>query len=319
MTSTHSQRAGGPRRTARPGEAETTRADLRFTSGDSECAAWHYPGTNGGCVVMAGGLAVPKEPATDQFARRFNQAGYSVLAFDYRRLGASSGEPRLRLPVRTMVADWHAALDVAATLPEVESTRVAAWGFSASGGVLLEVAAERADLAAVVAQTPTADGPAALRNASRYQSPAANLRFTGRALIDGLGGLLGRAPLLVPLAGSRGEVAMLTTPDVLDGPAALHADRYPDWGQRVSAWSALCLGFHRPGRLAPRISSPLLVVVCDDDRTSLAAPAAEAGRSAPRGEVVTVPGGHYAPFLGEHERAAGLELSFLDRHLLGGP
>ena len=40
----------------------------RFISGDTECAAWHYPGTNGACVIMAGGGAVTKEPGTDLFA-----------------------------------------------------------------------------------------------------------------------------------------------------------------------------------------------------------------------------------------------------------
>src|SRR3984957_15202407 len=70
------------------------RAKTQFPSGDTTCAAWHYPGTNGGCVIMAGGLAVNKEPGTDRFARRFHEAGFSVLAFDYRHLGESGGQPR---------------------------------------------------------------------------------------------------------------------------------------------------------------------------------------------------------------------------------
>ena len=44
----------------------------RFPSGDTTCAAWHYEGVNGGCVVMSGGLAVTKEPATDRFAARYD-------------------------------------------------------------------------------------------------------------------------------------------------------------------------------------------------------------------------------------------------------
>jgi hypothetical protein len=31
------------------------REKVRFASGSSEMAAWHYPGTNGACVIMAGG------------------------------------------------------------------------------------------------------------------------------------------------------------------------------------------------------------------------------------------------------------------------
>ena len=56
------------------------REKVRFVSGDADCVAWHYPGTNGACVIMTGGFAVTKEPGTDRFARRFHEAGFSVLA-----------------------------------------------------------------------------------------------------------------------------------------------------------------------------------------------------------------------------------------------
>ncbi|WP_405393886.1 alpha/beta hydrolase [Microbispora hainanensis] len=195
------------------------REKVRFTSGGTECAAWHYPGTNGACVVMAGGFAVPKEPATDLFAKRFNQAGFAVLAFDYRRLGESGGQPRLALPVRDQLDDWQAAIDFARTLPGVDSARLAVWAFSASGGHIFRVAARDPRLGAAIAQTPNADGPATARNAARHQRPLAMLRFTGRAVLDALGGLVGRPPRLVPLVGEPGTVAMLTTPDALE-PAA---------------------------------------------------------------------------------------------------
>lgn len=83
---------------AQPGSAAARvpaeREKVHFASGGTECAAWFYPGTNGGCVIMTGGMAVTKEPGTDRFARRFRAAGFGVLAFDYRRLGESGGRPR---------------------------------------------------------------------------------------------------------------------------------------------------------------------------------------------------------------------------------
>lgn len=63
---------------------DAEREKVWFASGGTECAGWHYAGSNGGCVIMAAGFAVTKEPATDRFARRFHDAGFSVLAFDYR-------------------------------------------------------------------------------------------------------------------------------------------------------------------------------------------------------------------------------------------
>jgi uncharacterized protein len=293
------------------------REKVRFASGGTECAAWHYPGSSGACVIMAGGFAVTKEPATDRFARRFHEAGFSVLAFDYRRIGESGGQPRQVQPVRDQLDDWDAAIAFAATLPEVDPARLAAWGFSAAGGHVFRLAARDQRLAAAIAQTPNADNPAALRNAARYQKPLAMLRFTGRGILDAVGGLAGRRPLLVPLAGEPGTVALLTTPDGRDGDRALNpGNRYPDWQQAVAARSALRLAFARPGRYASRARCPLLVLVCDQDRSALAEPAARAARRAPRAELVRMPGGHYEPFLDGHERAVEAELSFLRRHLL---
>jgi dienelactone hydrolase len=158
----------------------TKREKVRFISGGTECAAWHYPGTNGACVIMAGGGAVTKEPGTDLFAKRFHEAGFAVLAFDYRRLGESGGQPRQVVRIREQLTDWQAAIGFAATLPEVDSARLAVWGFSLSGGHVFRVAARNPQLAAAIAQTPTADGPAAARNAARHQMPIAMLRLAGR-------------------------------------------------------------------------------------------------------------------------------------------
>jgi pimeloyl-ACP methyl ester carboxylesterase len=296
----------------------TVRVEARFISGGTECAAWHYPGTNGGLVVMAAGFAVTKEPGTDLFAQGFHDAGFSVLAFDHRHLGASGGTPRQVAPIREQLEDWSAALAFASTLPGVEPDRIAAWGFSVSGGHVVRVAARRSGLAAAIAQTPNVDGTAAARNAARYTTPAALARLVGRGVLDTLMGLVGAEPLLVPLVGEPGTVALLSTPDALaDGDRALDPDdRYPGWVQSVAARSALAVTTYRPGRDAPRVRCPLLVVVAEQDHSAPPGPAVRAAAAAPRGELVRVPGGHYAPFLDAHERVLAAEVSFLRRSLL---
>jgi pimeloyl-ACP methyl ester carboxylesterase len=292
---------------------------VHFPSGDTTCAAWHHPGTNGGCVVMAGGLAVTKEPATDLFAKRFNADGFAVLAFDYRRLGESGGQPRQVVRIREQLADWQAAVAHARTLPDVDAHRIAIWGFSASGGHIFPVAARHPELAAAIAQTPLVDGPAVAPNAMRHQTTFGFLRFSVRALLDAGGSVLGRDPLLVPLAGEPGTVTSLTSPDALNGAKALNPDnRYPDWQQEVAARSALRIGFYRPGRFASRIACPLLVLAYDQDEVAPPGPAIRAAERAPRGELVRLPGGHYEPFMGGHDAAAKAQLSFLRRHVLDG-
>ena len=58
-------------------------------------------------------------------------------------------------------------------------------------------------------------------------------------------------------------------------------------------------------------------MVCDDDRTAPPGPAIRAAKRAPRGKLVRLPSGDYAPFMAAHEQAVELEATFLERHLLG--
>lgn len=268
---------------------------------------------------MAGGLAVTKEPGTDRFAKRVHEAGFTVLALDYRHFGESGGQPRQIARIGDQQPDWKAAIAFACTLTEVDGTRLAIWGFSSSGGHVFLVAPRDPDLAAAIAQTPLADGPAAAPNATRHQTPIASLRFTRRAVLDAFGGLVGRDPLLVPLAGQPGTVTSLPMPDSLNGADALSlGNMYPDWQQEVAARSALRVGFYRPVRYASRVPCPLLVLAYADDGVAPPGPAVRAAQRAPRGELVRLPGGHYEPFMDGHEQAVEIQLSFLRRHLLGG-
>jgi uncharacterized protein len=294
--------------------AQRRKAD--FPSAGSRCAAWHYPGENGACVIMAAGLAVIKEAGTDRLARRFHDAGYSVLAFDYRRLGESGGVPRQLVRIGDQLADWHAAIGFAASLPGVDRDKLAIWGFSASGGHVFSVAAHNPSVAAAIAHSPLADGIDAMHNALRHTTPRALARLAGRAAADTVGGLVGHDPLLVPLAGERGMVASLTTPDSRNGASALNpGNRYPQWQQNVAARSAIRVGFYRPGRFASRIRCPLLVVAYEADGVAPPQPAIRAAQRARRGQLALLPGGHYTAFLDGEQQAAQVVLAFLDREL----
>jgi pimeloyl-ACP methyl ester carboxylesterase len=219
--------------------------------------------------------------------------------------------------VGEQLADLAAAVEFAHRLPEVDPARVACWGFSLTGGHLFTIAARTPGVAAVIAQSPLTDNLVAAPNALRYESPRVALTFPLIALADVIGGLFGRPPRLIPLAGPRGTVAMLNTPDSLDADRALDPHgRYPQWRRLIAARSVLPLMIYRPGRMAARIRCPMQLIICADDETVLPGPARRAADRVPDAETVTVPGGHYAPFLDQHEPVVAAELDFLRRRLL---
>ncbi|GFG63019.1 alpha/beta hydrolase [Mycobacterium kubicae] len=293
------------------------REKVHFSSDGTACAAWLYRGTNGACVVMSAGLAVTKEPGTDRFARRLHDAGYTVLAFDYRRLGESGGRPRQVTRYREQLADWHAAIDFARNVSGVDPHKIAIWGYSLSGGHVFRVAAGNPTLGAAIAHSPLVDGVAVVPNAMRHQTQSASLRFAALALVDAVGLRLGRRPILVPLAGPPGTLTSLTTPDAQNGAGALNpGNTYPHWQQEVAASSAMRAAFYRPGRHASRIRIPFLVIAYDDDGVAPPGPTVRAASRAPRGELARLPGGHYAAYLDGHEQTVDTLLAFLSKHLL---
>jgi hypothetical protein len=121
----------------------------------------------------------------------------------------------------------------------------------------------------------------ATRNAARHQKPLAMLRFTGRAVLDGLVGLVGRQPVLVPLAGEPGTVALLTTAGRPRWRQSARPGRHvPGLAAGGRRRSALRVTFYRLGRYASRVRYPLLVLVCDQDQSALAAPPSGCWRTA---------------------------------------
>lgn len=298
-------------------DAIEDRRKVHFESGRDRCAAWVYPGGNRAGVVMAPGFGVTKEAGTDRYARALQEAGFTVLAFDYRRFGESGGRPRHVARMREQLADWHAAITFAGTLREVDASRWAIWAYSLSGAHILPVAARHPEVSAAIAISAPVDGAAAARGAMQHQSVSALLRLTARGMLDALGGAVGRMPMLVPLTGERGTVAMLTAPDALEGAAALGAEKHPEWEQVIAARSTLRVAFYRTGRFARRVKCPLLVISYEQDQIAAPRSAERAGGKAPRGEVVSLPGGHFTFLLAGYEESLGIQSRFLERHLVG--
>lgn len=294
------------------------RTTVEFTSDGTRCGAWHYAPDGPGphpYVLMAHGLGATTELGLDDFARRFAQAGYGVVAFDYRGFGFSDGEPRQLISVRRQLDDWAAALRFVRSLPGVDAGRIAIWGSSFGGGHVISVAARDHGVAAAVSQVPFSDG---LQSLLKLR-PLTALRLTLAGLIDIARSLAGRSPKYVSLLGRPGEVALMSAPDSYDGYMQLvtdEAERSGRWRNRAAARVALTIGLYNPRRAASKVTAPLLVIAAAGDTIAPAKGAIAAAHAAPKSELIEYDGGHFDYYKGPgFERIVVDEIAFLDRVL----
>ena len=229
-----------------------TRVDVSFPSGGQRCGGWLYlpTGVTGKapCVVMAHGTTGTMNFGLARYAQRFAAAGFAVLVFDYRHFGASDGQPRQLIRVGRQVADWRAAVRFARMLPQVDSDRVALWGTSLGGGHVVTVAADDPSIAAVVAQLPFMGVD--LRGSSPRTGRVTRTLFMA-AIRDAIGGVFRRAPVMIPMVGEPGAVAVFTGTEDNTVARALAAEA-PEWRNEMAARSLFSLIRYRPGKLARR-------------------------------------------------------------------
>lgn len=297
-----------------------TRRDVAFAAADGtmlrgwtylpeDASAARVPG-----VVMAHGFSAVKEMGLEPVAEALAGAGFAVLAYDHRNLGASDGEPRQEIDIWAQARDYLAAFDRLAGEPAVDPTRVALWGSSYSGGEVLVVGAADRRIAAVVAQVPFAG--IAVDYTDEQLAAWPEMRD---ALLSGARG--------VP-ADPIGPIPVVT--EVEGGPAFLGQPESWRWfaeqGLRPgSTWRNECTVrndggpmFFDPGIAVAHVApTPLLMIVASEDRVAPAeiALAAFARAGEPK-ELVVEPGDHFVPYDGDgfaHARDA--TIAFLRRYL----
>jgi fermentation-respiration switch protein FrsA (DUF1100 family) len=127
---------------------ETVRGDLLLPDGDGP-----FP-----VVVMAGGWCYVKELRQPQYAEEFVQRGFAALIFDYRRMGASGGEPRQHLDPWDQIEDYRHAISYLETRSDIDRDRIGAWGISYSGGHVLVLGATDPRVKVIVSNVPVVSG-----------------------------------------------------------------------------------------------------------------------------------------------------------------
>jgi acetyl esterase/lipase len=292
------------------------RTDLRFPSGGDQCAAWLYRPEGGDaergtpCVVMAHGFSLTRHDGLEAYAELLAQAGTAVLVFDHRYLGDSGGMPRQRFRKAAQLEDWRAAVAFARSLEGVDPDRIILWGFSFSGGHVVETAAADPSIAATLALCPLVDGLAR----ALATPPLLSAWLIPKALADQFG-----RHNLVPVTGQPGAHAAMTLPGEADGFAASIPAGSP-WRNEISPGVFLSVAMHRPLAKARRILGPVWVGVGERDISVSRRAVERFAERAPQGELHRFPYDHFGAFLGDGPSlVAGEQIAFLRRRGLLAP
>jgi pimeloyl-ACP methyl ester carboxylesterase len=103
-------------------------------------------------LVMTHGTSATITMVVDVYAEALCRAGFNVLLYDHRNFGASDGEPRYEINPWVQGRSYRDA--VAFLRSQLGATRIALWGDSYTGMVVLVVGALIDDISAIIAQIP---------------------------------------------------------------------------------------------------------------------------------------------------------------------
>lgn len=289
--------------------------DVRFSVGDAECAGrlFRPGGANGPmpCVVMGTGFSCVRDQGLDAFAERLTDAGFAALAFDYRHWGASGGRPRSLMDSSRQREDLRAAISFVGGRDEVDSARIAMWGYSMGTGHIQSLAVDGVDVAAIVCIAPLLNTRSSLLHSGGWGHLA---KLTVAGVRDMTRAWRRADPYRIPAIGKPGSLAVINSPDAVPGMSAISPPG-SIWRNEVCARVALSAPYEL-GRKVRRIGCPALYCVFEDDDVNPPELGRRAAQHVPRGELRTYPGGHFALASEDiFDRVATDQIEFLRRHL----
>jgi uncharacterized protein len=297
--------------------------EITFDSLGVTCSAWHFAGTGDALtgpagrpvVVMAHGFGGTKDSGLAPFAEKISAAGADVLAFDYRGFGTSQGQPRQSISIARQCQDYEAAIVAAKKLAGVDPNRIVLWGSSLSGGHVLKVAADRADVAAVIAMTPLTDAFATGRAVLKQYSGWTAARSTLSGVLSRIAVARGKNPIMMPLVGRPGAPGALALDGAYESYLSIAG---PSWRNEVDAAMGLEVGKIKTKSAAKKLRGVLLAQIADFDRY---VPADSVAKTAVhgRGQVHHYPCDHFDVWPGHDwfEQVSDDQVAFLRRVLAG--
>ncbi len=297
---------------------QALRQEVSFEVAGTSLSAWLYLpedlSSAAPCIVMAHGFGGTKDLLLENYAVRFQEAGFAVLVFDYRYLGQSGGEPRQLVWIPYQLEDWAVAIDYARGLKEVDPAKIALWGTSLSGGHVIIAAARDHHVACVSAQCPGLDGKASGMMVFKRMGIGFLLKMMMHGQRDFFRSWFGLSPHKIPLVGKPGSIAGMNTQDAYD----FFRNYAPlDSVNEVCARIILRAAKFRPVKSAKDGRCPVLLQVCEHDSLIPKSAAEETEKElGDYGQAIYYPIGHFDIYSGENfEKAVSDQVEFFKKHL----
>jgi len=131
---------------------------VEFQSEGATLRGWFYV-PNGrapyATVVMAHGFTATVQMVADRYAEALQAAGFAVLLYDHRNIGASGGEPRQQVNPWVQARGYRDAVTYLHSRSDIALDRIALWGDSNSAMLVTVLGALEDRVAAIVAQIPS--------------------------------------------------------------------------------------------------------------------------------------------------------------------
>jgi dienelactone hydrolase len=218
-----------------------------------------------GVLVMGSWLTV-KEQMPSNYAPFVADAGCVAMTFDFRRFGASDGQPREVESPRAKAEDIGNAAMFLRTRPEVDPERIGVLAICASAGYAALALLDQPAIKSVAMVAPWLHDAEILRPIYGGEAGVADRLAKGQAAREHYV----RTGLVdyVPAASNTDATAAMYAPgDALDYYLNPARGRVPQWGGRfaVMAWKEW-LEFD-PIALADRISTPIRIVTSEASAT----------------------------------------------------
>jgi uncharacterized protein len=275
------------------------RTEVTFRSGRGQCVGWLYRPKReepSPCIIMAHGFSFTRHDGLSAFADVFVEAGAAVLVFDFRHFGDAPGEPRQLFRIGRQLQDWRSAIGFARTLQGVDPEQLVLWGYSMSGGYILQTVAQQPQgIAAAVVMCPLADGFARV-----IQTPWRDVAWLlPRALADVLGW-----HITMPVIAPPGRHGAMSFPGESAGMARVVASGSP-WRNEVTPGVFLTVAMHRPVTSAGDVRCPLWVGAGEKDITVSNQAIRTLAARALHAELRWYPFDHFDFFVGEAPQRVG--------------